>query len=198
MEPSEILAALSETVAVIDPDYRIRAVNDAFCHVNGISRCDALSKHCHEVAHGFAIPCWQKGQQCPLQEASETRERARVVHRHTGPGGALRWEEIVATPLFSPDGALRCIVEEMRDVGELLRTQGVLEGLKEELSVLRALVPMCASCKKVRDEDGVWHDAASFMIYRSETAVTHGVCPDCMRELYPELSDPPETGGGES
>jgi PAS domain S-box-containing protein len=198
IEHSEILDALSASVAVIDSDCRIREANAAYCRRFGGSRAEIVGRRCHEVSHGFASPCWQNGHECPLRVAAESRQSARVVHRHLNAGDEVCWEEVVATPLFNSEGALCCVVEELRDVGELLHMEQVIEGLKEELNVLRGLVPMCANCKKVRDEGGAWHDVATFITRRSDAAVSHGMCPDCVKEVYPELIGLAEEDEGES
>ena len=54
---------------------------------------------------------------------------------------------------------------------------------------LESLVPMCASCKKVRDEAGAWQDVEQFILARTDAAVSHGLCPTCIARLYPEFSD---------
>jgi hypothetical protein len=49
---------------------------------------------------------------------------------------------------------------------------------------------MCSSCKKVRTDEGFWKDVATYITDISEGRVSHGLCPDCTRALYPELADP--------
>jgi PAS domain-containing protein len=58
-----------------------------------------------------------------------------------------------------------------------------------ELSELRALLPICSSCKKIRGEDGRWERVETY-IKRSipESNLSHGLCPDCAKKLYPRYS----------
>jgi CRP-like cAMP-binding protein len=48
------------------------------------------------------------------------------------------------------------------------------------------LLPICMNCKNIRDEQGAWVRIEDFIADRSEAEFTHGICPDCMRKLYPK------------
>jgi hypothetical protein len=54
----------------------------------------------------------------------------------------------------------------------------------EDVRQLGDLLPMCSSCKKIRDDDGSWQEIEDFISDRSGTELTHGLCPGCARELY--------------
>ena len=58
-----------------------------------------------------------------------------------------------------------------------------------KIRVLSGLLPICASCKKVRDDRGYWNQIETYLREHSDTEVTHGLCPDCVKRLYPELAD---------
>ncbi len=61
-----------------------------------------------------------------------------------------------------------------------------LEKAYREIKTLRGIIPMCASCKKVRNDDGYWEQVEAYVSEHSEALFSHGICPDCMEELYPE------------
>ncbi len=72
--------------------------------------------------------------------------------------------------------------------------------LREALSqvkTLRGLLPICASCKKIRNDEGYWEQIESYFHDRSEVDFTHGLCEECVRKLYPEIMDdaPSESKG---
>ena len=72
-------------------------------------------------------------------------------------------------------------------------------GLNKALDRVRqlsGLLPICANCKKIRDTEGNWGDVGVYILEHSEAELTHGICPDCMAELYPELGTEfgPESG----
>lgn len=65
--------------------------------------------------------------------------------------------------------------------------------LKEALTrvkVLSGLLPICASCKKIRDDEGYWNQIESYIRDRSDADFSHGICPECKEKLYPELNLP--------
>ena len=64
-----------------------------------------------------------------------------------------------------------------------------LEDSFQEIKVLRGLLPICASCKKIRDEKGYWNQIESYIKYNSEAEFTHSLCPECTKKLYPEFAD---------
>lgn len=71
---------------------------------------------------------------------------------------------------------------------ELLRTLSQrLRALEKILmNSLGGLLPICMNCKNIRDERGVWVRIEDYISDRSEAEFTHGICPDCMRKLYPK------------
>jgi len=64
-----------------------------------------------------------------------------------------------------------------------------LEHALLEVKRLSGLLPICASCKKIRDEEGGWHQLESYISNHSEADFTHGLCPDCLKEYYPQFVD---------
>lgn len=56
-----------------------------------------------------------------------------------------------------------------------------------EVKTLSGLLPMCASCKKIRDDKGYWNRLEAYIHEHTDVKFSHGICPDCIRELYPDL-----------
>jgi hypothetical protein len=57
----------------------------------------------------------------------------------------------------------------------------------EKIKVLSGLLPICASCKKIRDDTGYWSQVEIYIAQHSDAQFTHGICPDCAKRLYPQL-----------
>lgn len=57
-----------------------------------------------------------------------------------------------------------------------------------EVKILQGLLPTCSGCKKIRDEAGNWTQIESYIRKHSEAEFSHGICPDCLKRLYPEFS----------
>jgi hypothetical protein len=56
-----------------------------------------------------------------------------------------------------------------------------------EVKTLSGFIPICASCKKIRGDQGFWEQIEQYIMARSEAQFSHGICPDCAERLYPEL-----------
>jgi CHASE3 domain sensor protein len=70
----------------------------------------------------------------------------------------------------------------------------VLRSARAKVKTLTGLLSICSNCRRVRDDRGYWHDLESFVESRSTAEFSHGVCPDCSRQLYGEFSEAaPET-----
>ncbi len=65
-----------------------------------------------------------------------------------------------------------------------------LEKALKEIKTLRGLLPVCASCKKIRDDTGYWHEMETYFQKHSEVAFSHGLCSTCMETLYPDRMKP--------
>lgn len=62
-----------------------------------------------------------------------------------------------------------------------------LQKALEEVKVLSGLLPICASCKDIRDDKGYWRQVEVYIRDHSEATFTHSICPDCTKRLYPKL-----------
>jgi hypothetical protein len=64
-----------------------------------------------------------------------------------------------------------------------------LQAALDNVKVLSGFIPICASCKKVRDDRGFWQQIEEYISEHSEALFSHSLCPDCARRLYPELHE---------
>ena len=81
----------------------------------------------------------------------------------------------------------REIVERRRAEKARRKVIAELESALARISTLRGLLPICANCKKIRDDEGYWHQVEVYLREHSEAEFTHGICPECMRKLYPDF-----------
>lgn len=70
---------------------------------------------------------------------------------------------------------------------ELERLNKELKEAYENIGVLKGLIPICSKCKKVRKDDGFWEQVDVYITEHSEADFSHSLCPDCAKELYPDL-----------
>jgi hypothetical protein len=69
----------------------------------------------------------------------------------------------------------------------LRREKDRLEQALSQIRTLRGLLPICANCKKIRDDKGYWNQIETYIHDHSEAKFSHGICPECIKKLYPGL-----------
>jgi len=70
---------------------------------------------------------------------------------------------------------------------ELEQANKQLKEALETVKTLKGLIPICANCKNIRDDEGFWHQVEEYVQRHSEAEFSHGICPECVKELYPEF-----------
>lgn len=63
-----------------------------------------------------------------------------------------------------------------------------LQTALSEVKTLRGFLPICANCKKIRDDAGYWNQIEGYIQDHSDAIFSHSICPDCAKELYPDLN----------
>ena len=91
-------------------------------------------------------------------------------------------------------GLINAIVEKL---GKIIERKQAEEALKQErdklqdalarVKLLSGLLPICANCKKIRDDKGYWNQIEAYIRDHSEADFSHGICPECAKKLYPEF-----------
>lgn len=71
---------------------------------------------------------------------------------------------------------------------ELEKRNTSLEMALMQVKQLRGMMPICASCKKIRDDEGYWHQIEVYIRDHSDAEFTHSICPDCREKFYPGIS----------
>ncbi len=79
------------------------------------------------------------------------------------------------------------VTDEKRHEEERERLIADLKKALSEVKTLSGLIPICASCKKIRDDSGYWKQVEEYLKEHSEMEFSHGICPDCAEKLYPEF-----------
>ena len=104
--------------------------------------------------------------------------------------------ETVTSAIKLPDGSITGYIAIIRDITERKGAEEEREKLIHELQealanikTLRGLLPICSHCKKIRDDKGYWNQIESYIRDHSGAEFTHGMCPECMKKLYPDLVD---------
>jgi DNA-binding response OmpR family regulator len=83
--------------------------------------------------------------------------------------------------------------EKNRDLERLLAEN---QKALSEIKTLRGILPICSSCKKIRDDEGYWTQLESYIQARSLAEFSHSLCKDCVKKLYPDFVDPSKGRAG--
>lgn len=96
---------------------------------------------------------------------------------------ADRWGDVAGRLVVTRDITVRKLLEEDRE-----RLIGELKRALRDVRALEDLLPICASCKKVRDDKGYWSQIDEYLRAKSGVEFTHGICPDCYTRLYGHIT----------
>lgn len=101
---------------------------------------------------------------------------------------------VTATPYFDTKKRLIGVIESFQDITERRRLEDenehLITSLQESLDKVKLLsgfLPICASCKSIKDDKGFWSQVEAYIANHSEAKFSHGICPTCAKKLYPEI-----------
>jgi PAS domain S-box-containing protein len=120
-------------------------------------------------------------------------ESGTLMFEIVGRKGRQLWLETRAVPLRNKDNDITALLGVTRDVTENIRTErerdkliADLQKALAEIKTLHGLLPICSSCKKIRDDKGSWTQIEVYIRKHSEAEFTHGLCQECAKTLYPK------------
>ncbi len=181
---------ISAMVAYWDKDQRCVFSNDAYREWFGRTPKEMLGMTMKELLGDL----YEKNHRYIL--GALRGERQVFERRIPLPQGGFR--DSIAT--YTPDvvdGVTLGFWVHVADVTMLREREAALERvLRErdealaEVRTLRGLLPICSSCKAIRDDKGQWHSLEEYVSERSEVKFSHGICPACVARLYPDLKMP--------
>ena len=127
-------------------------------------------------------------------ESVKTRTPYEITHRLRMTDGRIKWVNEICRTEYDPQGHPIKSFGIVQDITDLKQAQEEREKLIAELQqamsdvkVLSGMLPICASCKKIRDDKGYWNRIEAYIGKHSNAQFSHGICPECARKLYPEL-----------
>ncbi|MBW1777852.1 MAG: hypothetical protein JRJ54_09705 [Deltaproteobacteria bacterium] len=92
-------------------------------------------------------------------------------------------------------GILTVVTKEMKAEEEREQLVSSLQDALSKVKTLQGLLPICASCKKIRDDTGYWNQIESYLEDHSDLSFSHSVCPECFKKLYPTFKQKEKSGG---
>ncbi|OQX20670.1 MAG: hypothetical protein BWK76_00440 [Desulfobulbaceae bacterium A2] len=185
-----LTACVGAGLVVVSDQYTVTWANQVICELFG----EVVGRPCYQAFNKREQICPDCGAQRVLEQGV-----ALAVHEQEGQdrGGRRIWSRIIATPLRDDSGKVVSVLEVLMPITEhkqlLEEKEGLIVELREAMArvkTLSGLLPICSSCKKIRDDTGYWSQIEAYIAQHSEAQFSHGICPDCVKKLYPGLSDP--------
>lgn len=177
--------AMPDLIAVLDGNHRIVRANKALGAKLGVSPPEVIGLNYYSLVHGTdqppdVYPSWQA--------LAEGRQYAVEIEKERLGGHFL----VGISPVCDATGSLAGTIHVARDITERKLIEEEREQLIQELTqalakvkTLSGLLPICARCKNIRDDQGYWHSVEVYVRDHTEADFSHSICPSCMAEMYP-------------
>jgi PAS domain S-box-containing protein len=177
--------AVNDAISLINMEGKILQCNKAMASLLGKTAHEIMGSTCWELVHNTSEPI----EGCPFIRMRETNQRETTRL----PSGD-RMLQVTVDPVLDDDGDLISGVHIISDITALNRAEEQQKNLISELQnafakvkQLSGFLPICASCKKIRDDKGYWNQIENYIRDHSEADFSHGICPECAKNLYPGL-----------
>lgn len=167
-------------------------VSDTIRQIHGLSPYEVMANP--TLLYQQVLPAYVDELQAQEDKARRNLSTFRCELQCRLPSGEVRWFELVSTPRKRANGA---VVFDGIDIDITARKQAEqererliveLQKALAEVRTLSGLLPICANCKKIRDDRGYWNQIELYIREHTDADFSHGVCPECTRELYPGLN----------
>ena len=187
-----ILDASIDSIRLVDRDMRIIWTNKIIETQLRKERHHVIGDYCYHAYTGRSEPC----PNCPTIKAlnSGKTEHSIITEQNVkGKKGISYWADYTV-PIKNDIGEIVNFIQVSRDITDLKNVETALTEEKNKLEIalakvkkLKGLLPICAQCKKIRDDKGYWNQIEAYIQEHSEALFSHGICPDCARMLYPDM-----------
>ena len=174
-------------ILIIDPeDGSIIDANPSACKYYGYAKKTLTKMRMSEIN---TLSKTQINEEMAL---AKLEKRSQFHFRHRLSNGDIRDVEVFSGPIsVSGKTALCSIVHDIskRKEAEQEREKLIaqLQKALSEVKTLQGFLPICASCKKIRDDKGYWNQIESYIQSHSDAKFSHGLCPECAKKLYPDF-----------
>jgi PAS domain S-box-containing protein len=188
-----ITSHLAEGIYVLDQQGKITFMNPEAERLLGWTREELNEKGAHSLVHyrkadGTLLPSEACEMHDVVLSGKNYMSADEVFVRKDGTVFPIA---VVTSPIWE-EGKVVSAVTAFRDISrqkelEQERSQLILayEDALNNIKTLKGLVPICASCKKIRDDKGFWNHLEVFIQQRTDAEFSHGICPACAKKLYP-------------
>lgn len=169
----QLFNAIPAPIFYKDRECRYLGCNEHFESFYAVKQQDIIGKTVHEIAPKLLAEEYHAKDLELLDSLGIQLYESKV----SKPGGEEKDVIFHKCTFLDLEGNLNGIIGIILDITELRRAES-------KIKVLSGFLPICASCKKVRDDQGYWNQIESYIQSHSEAEFSHSVCPECMDKLY--------------
>ncbi len=155
---------------------------------------------CYALTHKSMQPCDEQAHACPLKQVVQSKGEVVLEHSHYNLAGEERQVEVHGCPIFDEAGRVVQMIEYSIDITdrklaeqERERLIADLQTALKDIKQLSGFIPICASCKNIRNDQGYWQHIEQYLKEHSEAQFSHGICPECAKKLYPDIDFHPQS-----
>jgi len=174
-------------ICITNLNYEIVTANDAYWSIWGRGKKTPLK--CHE--HRPGKYCHTRD--CALTQIVNGAPKY-TCESHKINNGVDRNFLVTVTPYLDSKNRIAGILESFEDITERLKlekeNEDLILNLQEsfkKVKLLSGFLPICASCKSIKDDKGLWSKVETYIANHSEATCSHCICPECAERLYPEI-----------
>lgn len=168
-------AAVGVLLSSMDTGSILQA-NQKFCKIIGYSETELKNITIREITH----PADLQAQLDKMEQIKEGKLKDfSMEKRYLGKDGSVIWVNLTVSPMWHGDKKATQYITVIEDI-----TQRKM--MEAEMKTLSGLLPICSSCKKIRDDSGYWTQIESYIREHSDANFSHSICPECRKKLYPE------------
>jgi len=174
---------------IADPDFKILKANRAVCEMLGYAEADLPGLSIKEITH---LQDRETSINLLIQLLHGEVPLYQLEKRYIKKSGETLWVNLTVTAIRGQKGEVLYalgMVENIsrRKLAEQEREKLVrdLQQALDKIKTLRGLLPMCAWCKKVRNDKGYWQKVETYVQEHSDASFTHGICPECLNKVDP-------------
>lgn len=178
-------------IALLGPELRLERVNPLFAKILGRSESELIGVKISDFTHADDV---SKGSQLALSLLRGEIPYYSFEKRYLRKDGGLVWVHLTATSIPDGEGKPTLGLAMIEDISDRKKSEQEREDLIRQLTealanvkTLTGLLPMCAWCKKIRDDHGSWSEVEVYVQERSDADFTHGICPECQSRVRRDL-----------
>lgn len=190
----DITSNLAEGLYVMDEEGAITFMNPEGERLFGWTMNELNEKGAHNLVHfrradGTALPL----EECEMHNVINSGTRFMSADEvFVRKDGTIFPISVVSSPIFEQGRAVASVTA-FRDITqrkelEQEREQLIIDHMDalSQIKTLSGMLPICASCKRIRDDKGYWNQIEAYIQEHSEAEFSHGICPECALKIYPK------------